>query len=447
MKNENKLGTMPVTKLLISMSVPAMLSMTVQALYNIVDSIFISFYAQEGLTAVTLAFPIQMLLISLSVGTGIGINSLISRRLGEKNIDAANSAASHGIFLGVIMWIGFLIFGIFFASPFINAFTENKEIAQMGYSYLSIVSIFSFGCLIQIVIEKTIQSTGNMIYPMIAQLIGALTNIALDPILIFGFGPIPSFGIAGAAIATVIGQIIAMFYLVYILLFKQDILKIKLKGFKFDKVILRDIFKVGFPSIIMQSIGSFLAISLNGILAGFSDLAVAAMGVYQRLQSFLFMPLFGLTAGLMPILGYNFGAKNKDRVVKALKVSSIFGGSMLGVGTIVFWLIPQQLLSIFDADTALIEIATPALRIISTGFIMASIAIIFSTAFQAFGEGKLSMFISLARQLIILLPVAYVMSFFGLTYVWLAFPIAEIVCFILSTIMMRFVYKKHIENM
>ncbi len=447
MKKENKLGTMPVTKLLITMSVPAMLSMTVQALYNIVDSIFISFYAQEGLTAVTLAFPIQMLLISLSVGTGIGINSLISRRLGEKNIDAANNAASHGIFLGLIMWLGFLIFGVLFSNLFINAFTQNKEIAQMGYSYLSIVSIFSFGCLIQIIIEKTIQSTGNMIYPMIAQLIGALTNIALDPILIFGIGPIPSFGITGAAIATVVGQIIAMTYLIYILLFKQDILKIKIKGFKFDKVILNDIFKVGLPSIIMQSIGSFLAISLNGILSGFSDLAVAAMGIYQRLQSFLFMPLFGLNAGLMPILGYNFGARNKDRVIKALKVSTIFASSMLGIGTIVFWLIPDKLLSIFDADPALIELATPALRIISTGFIMASIAIVFSTSFQAFGEGKLSMFISLARQLFVLLPVAYVMSFFGLTYVWIAFPIAEIVCFTLSVVMMKSVYNKHIKFM
>ncbi len=447
MEKENKLGTVPVTKLLISMSVPAMLSMTVQALYNIVDSIFISYYAQEGLTAVTLAFPIQMLLISLSVGTGIGINSLISRRLGEKNKEAANSAATHGIFLAIISWFLFLIFGLFFATPFINAFTENQMIADMGSSYLSIVCIFSFGCLMQVVIEKTIQASGNMIYPMIAQLIGALTNIILDPLFIFGFGPVPSFGVTGAAIATVIGQILAMIYLVYILLFKQNILKIKLKGFRFDKIILKDIFRVGLPSIVMQSIGSFLGISLNGILSGFSDLAVAAMGVYQRLQSFLFMPLFGLNAGLMPILGYNFGAKNKERVVQTLKSAVIFGAIMLGIGTIVFWAIPEQLLSIFDADEALIEIATPALKTISTGFVMASIAIILSTAFQAFGEGKLSMLISLARQLIVLLPVAYAMSFFGLQYVWLAFPIAEVVCFTLSLLMFRKVYKKYIENL
>ncbi len=447
MKDSNKLGSMPITKLLITMSVPAMLSMTVQALYNIVDSIFISFYAQEGLTAVTLAFPIQMLLIALSVGTGVGINSLISRRLGEKNIEDANSAASHGIFLAVIGWVFFLIFGVFFAEPFINAFTDNAEIASMGYSYLSIVCIFSFGVLIQIVIEKTIQSTGDMVHPMIAQLIGALTNIALDPVFIFGFGPIPSFGVTGAAIATVIGQIIAMIYLIYILLVKQKTLKIKLKRFKFNKIILKDIFKVGLPSIIMQSIGSLLGISLNGILAGFSDLAVAALGVYQRLQSFLFMPLFGMTAGLMPILGYNFGAKNKDRIIAALKVSSLFGAIMMGLGTILFWAIPEQLLAIFDADVALIEIATPALKSISTGFVMASFAIIFSTAFQAFGEGNLSMFISLARQLVILLPTAYFMSFLGLSYVWLAFPIAEIVCFILSVYMMRVVFKKHINNL
>ncbi len=447
MKNENKLGTVPVGKLLISMSVPAMLSMTVQALYNIVDSIFIAEYAQEGLTAVTLAFPIQMLLISLSVGTGIGINSLISRRLGEKNKEAANIAASHGIFLALIAWVLFLIFGLFFAKPFIHLFTQNQTIADMGTSYLSIVCIFSFGVLIQVVIEKTIQSSGNMIHPMIAQLIGAITNIILDPIFIFGFGPVPSFGVAGAAIATVIGQILGMTYLVYILLFKQNILTVKLKGFKFNKEILRDIFRVGLPSIIMQSIGSFLGISLNGILAGFSDLAVAALGVYQRLQSFLFMPLFGMTAGLMPILGYNYGAKNKERVLGVLKAACIIGVVLLGIGTVLFWAIPEQLLSIFDADAALIEIATPALKAISTGFVMASIAIILSTAFQAFGEGKLSMFISLARQLIILLPVAYVMSFFGLQYVWLAFPAAEIVCFILSLIMYKKVYHKYLENL
>ncbi len=446
-KMHNKMGTAPVFRLLMSMSIPSIIAMTVQALYNVVDSIFISFYAQEGLTAVTIAWPIQIMMIAASVGTGIGINSLISRRLGEGNRKDGESAATHGIYLAVGYTLLFMVFGLFFAEPFAAAFSNDSTVVAMSADYMSIVTIFSFGLMLQITADKIMQATGNMLHPMLAQTIGAVINIILDPIFIFGFGPIPSMGVAGAAIATVTGQAVGMAYILFILFFHQKSIKVRLFGVRPSARILRDIFKVGLPSMAMQTLGSLLGVSLNGILSGFSDAAVSAFGVYLRLNSFLFMPLFGITHGLLPIIGYNFGARNKDRLMKAYKISIICGVILMFVGTLMFWIFTESLLGIFDADAELLQYGVPALRFISIGFSFAAFSIMTGTMFDAVGQSVVSLFISVARQLIVLIPLAYVMSFFGVNYVWFAFPIAEVICFLLSILFARRVYDQHIAGL
>ncbi len=442
---ENKMGSAPMLSLIISMSIPSMISMTIQALYNIVDSVFVSYYAQEGLTAITLAFPVQMLQIAISVGTGVGINSFVSRKLGEKRGDLANIAASYGLYLGMLCYIPFIVFGLFFADTFSAAFSDTPAVIEMTASYLKIITIFSFAQLTHIVAEKTVQATGNMVEPMKAHLLGAITNIILDPILIFGWIGAPRMGIAGAAVATVIGQCLSMTYMLYVLWHKQNILKVSYKQLKFNSEILKDIYAVALPSIIMQSLGSFLGVCLNGILAGFSDVAVNVLGVYNKLQSFLFMPVFGLTQGLMPIIGYNYGAKNKDRMIEALKRGTVVAVCIMAVGTAGFWIFPELLLGIFDADAALIEMGVPALRSLSTCFMFAGVNIVFSVLFQALGNGRYSMYMSFSRQMLVLLPVAYVMSFIGLNYVWWSFFIAEIVCIILCLYFMKRIFREKID--
>lgn len=445
---QNKMGTMPVGKLLISMSLPAMFSMLIQALYNVVDSIYVAQIGEDALTAVSLAFPVQNFLIAVSVGTCIGLNSLISRRLGERREHEASLAATHGVLIALVEWVGFLIFGLFFCRIFFQAFTDNPTVIQMGIDYTSIVTIFSFGCFVEITLEKNLQATGNMIYPMLFQLTGAITNIILDPIFIFGWFGLPAMGVKGAAIATVGGQILSMFFAIYIIVRKEHAVQIHFKGFRFSGQIVKDIFAVGFPSIIMQSISSVMIMVLNNILIVFSQAAVAVLGVYFKLQSFIFMPVFGLGHGSMPIMGYNFGARNKKRLVHTLKLSSTISLCIMIVGLLIFQFGAKYLLMMFNASEEMMEIGVSALRTISLCFPAAALGISFSNFFQAIGEGKNSLLISVLRQLFILLPAAWLISRIGtLNQVWLAFPIAEVFALIVSILLLKLTYKSKIHDM
>ena len=442
---ENKMGTASISKLIVSMSIPAMLSMMVQALYNIVDSFFVAKISENALTAVSLAFPIQVLLIALAVGTSMGINSLVSRRLGENRQAEADSAATHGIILGIFNWIVFAIIGIFFSRMFFQSFTATKEVIEMGTQYMSIVCIVSFGVFIEINIEKTLQATGRMIYPMLSKLIGAITNIILDPIFIFGMFGVPKMGVAGAAIATVIGQVTSMIFLIFIIVKKDHEVKINFKHFKFNWDTVKNIYSVGFPSIIMQSIGSVMVVGINAILIGFTETAVALFGVYFKLQSFVFMPVFGLMQGVMPIMGYNFGARKRERLLATIKIGSIAAMVIMALGTLLLCTVPDKLLSIFNASPQMLQIGVPALRIISICFIPAALGIMFSTVFQAVGNGFSSLIISVLRQLIILLPVAFLLSKIGLESVWYAFPIAESVSLAASIFIFERLYQNKLK--
>lgn len=451
---ENKMGTRPMLPLIVSMSLPAMFSMLVQALYNIVDSIFVSRLGVNALAAVSLAFPVQTLMIAVAVGTGVGINSLIARRLGEHRQEDANSAASHGLFLGLFSWIPFLIFGFVGSAPFMRMFSESSEVVSMGIDYLSIVSILSVGSFVEIACEKTLQATGNMVYPMLFQLSGAITNIILDPIFIFGLLGVPAMGVAGAAIATVIGQIVSMVFALLVLLFKDHSVQIRLRGFRFRWQTIKDIYAVGLPSIVMQAISSFLNMGLNGILAGFSDTAVAVLGAYYKLQSFVFMPAFGLNQGLMPIMGYNYGARRKQRLISATQMGLTGMLILMAIGLAIFMLFPEPLLNIFKesgqaaADLEMLRIGIPALRIISLCFLPAAVGILFSTVFQATGMGIRSLIISLLRQMVLLLPAAWLLSLTGeVTNVWFAFPIAEVIACVVSILLFLDLYRKHIRTM
>lgn len=445
--NENKMGTAPMLGLIMSMSLPAMFSMLVQALYNIVDSYFVAKISENALTAVSLAFPLQMLMISVAVGTGIGINSLISRRLGQKRFEEADMAATHGVILSVFSWLIFAVIGFTCVKMFFRSFTEVEEVFNMGVSYSQIVLIFSIGVFVEVSLEKTLQATGNMIYPMVFQLIGAVANIILDPIMIFGLLGFPAMGIAGAAAATVIGQIISMIYALYVVFAKEHVVKISLKNFKFDGKTVADIYKVGIPSIIMQSIGSVMLTLFNKILISFSGAAVAVLGVYYKLQSFVFMPVFGLTHGVMPIIGYNYGAKKRKRMLEALKYGCLIAVGIMGVGLILFMLIPNYMLMMFNASPQMLEIGVPALRIIALCFLPAALGIMFSTLFQAIGKGVNSLILSLLRQLFVILPVGYAMSKIGLIYVWTAFPIAEFAALIVGILMFASVNKNIIKKL
>lgn len=434
LKNENKMGTMPMTKLILTMSLPAIFSMTIQAMYNIVDSIFIGQWNQNGLTATSLAYPLQMLLIAVSVGTAVGVNSLVSRKLGEKNFKQANDAATHGLILCVFSYIIFLLIGIFAVRPFMSVYTDNEEIIEFGVQYLSVVLCFSIFSIVQVMLEKTLQATGNMIYPMICQIIGAVVNIICDPLLIFGYGIFPELGVWGAAIATVFGQFCGMLFALFVIFFKKHDVKISFKNFRVNMLSIKNIYAVGFPSIIMQSIGSVMIIGLNAILAA-SQAAVTVLGVYYKLQSFVFMPCFGLNQGVMPIIGYNYGAKNKKRMYSALKRGIFIAVIIMTLGTILMWTMPEALLSMFGGTSELMEIGVPALKIISLCFIPAAGGILFTTLFQATGKGIRSLIMSFCRQLVLILPIAFVLSkLFGITSVWFAFPIAEFFALVLAVV-------------
>ena len=439
---QNKMGYAPVTPLLLSMAFPPMISMLIQALYNIVDSIFVAQISSQALSAISLAFPIQSLMIAIFVGTNVGLNSLIARRLGEQRHADANDAAAHGLIISVFSGIFIALVGLLGSRPFFMMMTDNAEIIELGCTYTMIVTGVCMFNSIQCCVEKMLQSTGNMVAPMVSHVIGCVVNIVLDPILIFGWFGIPAMGMAGAAIATVTGQACGMIFCIVMFVKTNKTLNISFKGFKFKGAIIKDIYQVGFPSIVMQSIGAVLTTLMNMILINFSEAAVNVLGIYYKLQQFILMPTLGVTQGAMPIIGYNFGAGNKKRITKTLKMALVFGIGIMVLGVLLFELIPGTLLSMFNADAETLEIGITALRIVGFAFIPTGFAIVIGTTFQAVGRGFTSLFISLCRQIIVLLPIAYVMSKISLNAVWLAFPIAECVAAILVVFLFINLYRK-----
>lgn len=422
-----RMGYMPVGRLLATMSGPAIFSMLINALYNIIDSIFVAQIGEDVLTAVTIGGPIQFFMVSMGVGTGVGINSLISRRLGAKKFEDANNAANSGLKLAMFNWLIFLVFGIFFAKPFIEIFSNDPSIVKQGVSYLSIVTVISCFCMLELLLEKTFQATGNMVYPMITMIIGALVNTIVDPILIFGLLGAPKLGVTGAAISTVFAQFVSMSVGIYFIKRKNIGLKVNLLDLKIDFKIVKEIYKVGAPSIIMQSLSSVMLFGINIILAAFSSTAVAVMGIYGRLQMFIFMPVFGINQGALPIMGYNFGAKSKKRLMDTYKLANIGAFTIMGVGLLIMQIFPDLLLKMFNASPEMYEIGIKALRSISWCFLPAGYGIITAGMMQATGYGFSSMWGSIIRQFVGILPLAYIFGKIGgLDLVWWAFPSAEI---------------------
>lgn len=432
---ENKMGIMPIGKLVFNMSLPMMVSMMVQALYNIVDSIFVAKLSENALTAVSLAFPLQTLLIAVATGTGVGMNALLSKSLGEKDFKKANKTATNAAFIYAVSYIVFLILGFTVVKPFYRSQvgSADAEIMTMGVDYLSTVMIFSFGIFTQVFFERLLTSTGRTIFSMTSQLSGAVTNIILDPILIFGMFGAPKMGVTGAAVATVIGQCVAGLVAGTCNHKFNHEVRFQFKGFKPDFKIIGTIYAVGIPSIIMQSIGSVMTYCMNRILIEFSSTATAVFGVYFKLQSFFFMPVFGLNNGITPIIAYNYGARQRKRMVKTIKVSLATAFCLTFIGFVLFESIPQALLGLFNASDDMLKIGVPALRTIGVHYLIAWFCIIAGTVFQALGKAVLSMVVSIMRQLVVLVPAAYLLAKFGgLHMVWWSFPIAEVMSFIVS---------------
>ncbi len=424
--NKSRMATRPVFPLLVSLSLPPMISMLIQSLYNIIDSMFVAQIGMDSLTAVSLAFPIQSLIIAFAVGAGVGVNSYISRKLGENNQDAANSAIIHGFILAGILSISFVIIGLFIIEPFFNMFTDNPVILQDAIEYTQVVIIFSFASIFHIMIEKIFQSTGKMIFPTVIQIIGAVTNIILDPIMIFGLFGFPALGIRGAAIATVIGQGVSMLISFYVLLRKDHDVWVDVKNFKYDKDLMKEVVSIGIPNTMMNALPSFLNMGLNGILVSFSNAAVSVLGVYFKLQTFVFMPASGLSQGAMPLMGFSYGAKLKDRLNETMKYNVLVTFVIMIIGVAIFNIFPRQLLLIFNADQSMMEIGVSAIRIVSLSFIPATIGYSVPTLFQAMGKGKESLVIFVLRQFIITLPLSYLLSkSFGLNGIWVSFIVAE----------------------
>lgn len=443
-----RMGTEPLNPLLLSLAIPMMISMLVQALYNVVDSIFVSYVNEAALSAVSLAYPIQNLLIAFAVGTAVGVNAYLSKNLGEGNHAEADRAAANGLFLAVCSAIAFLIFGLFGARAFITAQTTDPLIARYGAEYLSICTIFSLGCCVQCMMEKILVSTGRSTFAMTTQLIGAVTNIVLDPIFIFGLFGVPRMEAAGAAVATVIGQFVgAAAALTLHFLYNKDV-HITLRGFRPNGKTIRRIYQVGIPSIAMNAIGSVMTFGMNAILITFSSTAVAIFGVYFKLQSFVFMPVFGLNNGMVPIVSYNYGARKPERILGTKRLAAIYAVGIMVLGFLAGQFLPGVMLGIFNASPDMLSIGVVALRIISVSFLLAGFNVISSAYFQALGHGVLALWVSVIRQLVVLLPTGWLLSLAGrLELVWWSFPIAEVVAFILCVIFQRVCYNKIIRPM
>lgn len=441
-ESENIMGTMDVNPLLIKLSIPMMISMLVQALYNIVDSIFVSRINEYALRAVSLAFPIQSLMIAVAVGTAVGINAFLSKTLGEKDFEKADIIAKNGIFLAIASYVAFAVIGLLVSRPFFASQTEVLEVREYGVTYLTICCVAGMGIFLQTTFERLLQATGKTFYTMITQGTGAVINIILDPILIFGYFGMPRMGIAGAAVATVIGQIIAaILALVFNLKCNRE-LNISMKGFRPNGYLIVQIYKVGAPSIVVQAIGSLMTYGMNLILAAFGS-AQTVFGIYFKLQSFVFMPVFGLNNGMVPIIAYNYGAGHKDRVIKTIKHSVAYGVGIMFVGLLAMHIFPAQLMRMFDAEESLIAIGAPALETISLSFVFAGFCIVAGSVFQALGNGVYSMIVSVARQMCVLLPVAKLLSLSGeVTLIWWAFPIAELASVLLTSYFLVRIYRK-----
>ncbi len=431
----NKMGYAPMFPLILSMALPAMFSMTVMALYNVVDSIFVGnipVYGETGLNALSYANPLQLLMISFAVGTAVGTNSLISRRLGAGNQKEADSAATHGLILAVFTWVIFILVGIFAVTPYLNLYGCTGKTLEYGQQYLTIVLCCSLFMIVQCSVEKTLQATGDMIFPMLFQLSGAVTNLIFDPLLIYGIGPFPKLEVTGAAVATVFGQFVAMVFSLLILFLKKNKVKVTFRGFKLEISTIKNIYAVGFPSIIMQSISSFMLLGMNAML---NEIGVTVLGVYFKLQSFVFMPCFGLNQGLLPVMGYNYGARNKKRIYSAMKCGLLIAFVIMAIGTTLFLTIPDKLIMMFNSENQeLMNTGVAAFRTICFCFIPAALGIIFISLFQATGKGMRALIISFTRQLVFILPIAFLISkVFGYeNQIWAAFPLAEIGSLILA---------------
>lgn len=425
----NKMEHMEIKKLVISMSLPIIISMVIQALYNIVDSIFVAKISSDALTAVSLCYPVQTIIVAIACGTAVGFNTLLARYLGEKKFDYANNTMMHGILLGFLNGLVFLVLGLLFSNIFLSWFTRDVQILGLANTYIRICTMFSFSVFVQIIFERIMQATGNAIYNMVMQGAGAIINIILDPILIFGWFGLPKMGVTGAAIATVIGQFCGMMIGYWITKKKIDALEIKMSNFSFSTDILARIYKVGVPAILMQSVLSFMTVFMNMILAPISAMAISAFSVYYKLQNFLNMAVLGITNALIPIVAYNNGAKRKDRARDAIQFSLLLSIGIMFVGTIIFQLFPKQLLSMFSANDEMYAFGVPALKIISLSFVFAGISMVLCAAFQALNKANTSLVITLARQLVILIPLTYgLMKCFGIQVGWYAFVVTEFMC-------------------
>jgi putative MATE family efflux protein len=448
---DNKMGTMPIGRLLRDMSMPPIISMLVIALYNIVDSIFVAKVSKDALAAVTLVFPVQMLMAAINVGMGVGLASLISRRLGQRRFDEANSAALHGFALLACAWVVYAVFGIFFAGPFLGLFTDVPGVFGPALVYCRCVTIGSIFFCGSVTIERILQSTGNTLYPMVFNAAGAVLNACLAPIFIIGLFGAPALGVLGAGLVAVFGQGVSC--VMAVILFRRSKSEIRLsasdvKGFRFRGRIVLDILAVGAPSIVMQSIMSFMLSGMNAILISYSETAVAVFGVYFRIQSFVILPLLGLNQGTLPIMGYSFGARKRKRLLDTYKLGIKAGALIMATGTAVFWLLPEQIMQLFNADRAMLEMGVTAMRTLSISFVPSTFVILSVALFQAIAHGLYAMCISIVRQLGFILPLAYFLSMlYGVNGVWYAFPLAEISALSLSAIFLRKVFRDEISKL
>lgn len=444
---ENKMGYLPMQKLIVSISVPIIISMLIQALYNVVDSMYVAQIGEDALTALSLVFPIQNLMISVAVGTGVGMNALLSKSLGQKDTSRASEIAKHGVLLSLLSSVVFILFALFASSYYFEVQNVTSQVYEYGMQYIRICCTFSVFIFLQVSFERLLQATGRSMFSMISQAMGAIVNIVLDPILIFGWFGLPAMGVEGAALATIIGQFVGCSVGYLCNHHYNHEIHLSLVNFKVDVKIIKEIYVIGVPSIIMSSISSVLTFAMNQILLEFSQTATALFGVYIKLQSFAYMPVYGLTNGLIPIIAYNYGAKHKDRIISAIKYGCLYATVMLCFVFIIFQFLPALTLTMFNASNVMLSMGVVALRIISIHFLIAGISMVFSASFQSLGHSFTAMMITVLRQLGLLIPLAYLFSLTNnINYVWLAYPIAEVIGFIICIICMRKIYKKEIMN-